>query len=79
MLDQELSPALTHEVTSVAREMAGAYAEMAAFYRERMDLTSAEAEDRARALSDEEHQQLIRRPPDQVSWWDLSLLAERQP
>jgi hypothetical protein len=73
------------EVDSLAGELARAYRQMAAFYRDQLELTGPKADQRARGLDhspDEAAADAARiweRPPDQVSWYDLNRLAERGP
>lgn len=73
------------EVGSLARELASAYKQMAAFYRDHLDLLGPEADARARGLDDtdddaaDDRQRILERPADQVSWFDLTRLAERSP
>lgn len=72
------------EVGSLARELSRAYVEMAAFYREQMKLPAVEAEAKARGAEPDADLEWDRHlaldvPPDQVSWWALTRLAERDP
>jgi len=73
------------EVETLAMELARAYRRMAAFYRDHMELSGPEADARARGADDtpeDAARDLARirdRPPDQVSWFDLTRLAERHP
>ncbi len=73
------------EVGSLARELAGAYARMATFYRDQMRLDPADAERRARGADYDDaafaadRERIADRPADEVSWWDLTRLAERDP
>jgi hypothetical protein len=75
----------THEVGSLAIELARAYQQMAAFYRDQLKLTGPEADRRARGLDvtpEEAAEDVARirdRPPDEISWFDLTRLAERDP
>ena len=70
---------------SLARDLAAAYKHMAAFYHDQLDLSGPEADARARGLdySDqgaaEDRARIMERPPDQVSWFDLNRLIERNP
>jgi len=81
------SPAtLTEQETdSLAHEMAQAYRRMAAFYRDQLQLSGPEADARARGTdyttreAAEDRQRILDRPPDQVSWFDLNRLIERNP
>jgi hypothetical protein len=84
----QLSNELTlesNDVQSIASELARAYAHMAAFYRDQLQLPGQEADARARGLdlsSQEAAEDVARirnRPPDQVNWFDLNRLAERDP
>lgn len=73
------------EIGSLARELARAYRQMADFYRDQLELPPLEAEAKARGAdysateAAEDHARIRERPADQVSWWDLSRLAERDP
>src|SRR5690606_31508518 len=73
------------EVEDIASQLAAAYRGMAAFYRDQMELTGPEADERARGADstpEEAAADLARitdAPPDQVSWFDLTRLAEREP
>jgi hypothetical protein len=70
---------------SLAVELARAYRQMAAFYRDQLQLDGPDADRRVRgrdATPDEAAADLARireRPPDQVSWFDLNHLADRDP
>lgn len=72
-----------NETDPLARELASAYRRMAAFYRDQMELTGTNADQRARGTdyseqeAAEDRQRILERPADQVSWFDLSRLAER--
>jgi hypothetical protein len=58
---------------------------MASFYRDHLHLTGPEADARARGRDDsvqeaaEDRARLLDQPPDQVSWFDLNRLVERNP
>ncbi len=73
------------EAGALASELARAYRRMAMFYRDQLQLTGPDADDRARGNDDspaERAADLARireRPPDQVSWFDLTRVAERDP
>lgn len=73
------------DIGSLAREMATAYQQMAAFYRDRLELLGPVADARARGTdynqqeAVEDRQRIFERPADQVSWFDLTRLAERNP
>jgi hypothetical protein len=73
------------EVETLASEIARAYRQMAAFYRDKLELTGPDADARARGIRDTPEEaaadlERIRdRPPDQVSWFDLTRLIERDP
>jgi hypothetical protein len=73
------------EVDAIATELAKAYRRMAEFYRDELQLDGPEADARARGSDrtlDETIDDLARiqdRPSDQVSWFDLTRLAERDP
>lgn len=82
----DTSPALAENETAVlARELAHAYRRMAAFYHDQLKLSGPEADARARGLDYTAHeaaadrQRILERPPDQVSWFDLNRLIERNP
>lgn len=73
------------EVETLASELARAYRRMAVFYRDQLELTGPAADARARGADDTPEQaaadlaRIRDRPPDQLSWFDLTRLAERQP
>jgi hypothetical protein len=72
------------EVGSVARELSAAYRQMVAFYRDEMKLPPVDADGRARgALPDADlawdRRMALDEPADQVSWYAISHLAERDP
>lgn len=73
------------EVEVLASQLARAYRRMAAFYRDQLQLTGAEADARARGVdaSPEEAaadlERILERPPDQISWFDFTRLVERDP
>lgn len=73
------------EAGSLAMELANAYRNMAAFYRDQLHLTGIEADERARGRDDTPEQaaedlaRIRGRAPDQVSWFDLQRLADRDP
>jgi len=67
------------EVGTLAGEMAKAYAEFATFYRDRMELSPAEADTKARSLDQPFLEQIQTLAPVQVSWHHLSLLSEHEP
>jgi hypothetical protein len=84
--DVQAAPAReASEVESLAAELAQAYRQMAAFYRDQLQLTGPEADARARGrdMTPEEAAadtaRIRDRPPDEVSWYDLNRLAERDP
>ncbi|MBA3274157.1 MAG: hypothetical protein H0T72_00065 [Chloroflexia bacterium] len=78
-------PADRAESEPLAAELAGAYGRMVAFYRDQLELSGPEADARARGADDtpaEAAADLARigdRPPDQVSWFDLNRVADRDP
>lgn len=73
------------ETGALARELARAYKLMAAFYRDQMELTGPDADTKARGLdsspqeAEEDFTRIRERPADQVSWFDLEHLLERNP
>jgi len=74
-----------NEAGSLAGEMARAYQQQAAFYRDQLHLGAGEVDQAARGLDRTPEQALediarIReRPPDQVEWGDLQRLANLDP
>ncbi len=80
-----LPPSLTGdlpaaEAGSVARAMAAAYHRMVTYYCRELKRTPDEAHIQATDAGDEQYQQqLLGKPPDQYSWWELNLLAEKSP
>lgn len=81
------APARTdpREIETVATELAHAYRRMATFYRDQLELDGPDADRRARGLdftSEEaaaDIQRIRERPANEVSWFDLTRLAERDP
>jgi len=68
------------EAGVLAREMAAAFGGMVKFYREQYGLSPEEARQRAQDIGAPAYQEWLRnQPPDQVSWFDLNNLAERDP
>lgn len=73
------------EAGALASELARAYRQMVRTYQDQMGLTTAEADRRARwdDATDEQFAAELERirgaPPDQVGWWRLSHVAERDP
>jgi hypothetical protein len=73
------------ETASLARELAAAYRQMVAFYHHQLELSLPDADRRARGRDDtpeqmaEDTAHIRARPPDQVSWFDLNRLADRDP
>jgi hypothetical protein len=85
-MSQDLLPADdATEIDVLASEMAHAYHRMATFYRDQMQLTGAEADTRARGVYDSPEEaaadtaRIQKSPPDEVSWFDFTRLAERDP
>jgi hypothetical protein len=80
-----LQPAGRDETGVLATELARAYRRMATFYHEQLNLSGAEADSRARGTdyTDEEAAadltRIRERPPEEVSWFDLERLVERDP
>jgi hypothetical protein len=86
MRDSEVPPTVTEQETgSLARELARAYRHMASFYRDQMQLTEPDADTHARGpdcapqQAAEDLARVRERPVDQVSWFDLDRLVERNP
>ena len=77
---QTITPLIapTAEIESVAGKLANAYRSMARHYRKEMGLSPDEAETKARTPDENELERVKDRPASQVSWWDLSLLAEQK-
>jgi hypothetical protein len=73
------------EAGSLARELASAYQQMTAFYHEQMEMNLQDADKRARGHEDtpelaaDDTARIQMRPPDQLSWFDLNRLADRDP
>jgi len=73
------------EATAVGRELAAAYKRLADHYRDGWGLTAAEADTRARGADGgddgraADRARTLARPADEVSWWELSHLAEHDP
>ena len=86
-LENSRSPAaITEQDTgSLAREMAGAYKQMTAFYHDQLNLSGPEADARARGRdytaqeAADDRTRIMERPADQISWFDLNRLIERNP
>jgi len=73
------APPAADETGVLAREMAGAFGQLVASYREHFRLTPEEARRQATATTQEQVRRILDGPPDQVSWSDLDLLAARDP
>jgi|SRR5665811_5763 len=79
------TPADDDETGALASQLARAYRRMAAFYRDQLELTGPEADRRARGadMTPEDAAADLERirhaPPDQVSWFQLSHIVERDP
>jgi len=68
------------EIASIAGEMARAYAGMVRYYREAYGLTVEEAEKKTRELIESAGDDgALTGPSDQVSWYQLMELMEREP
>lgn len=73
------------EAGSLAVELAHAYQQMAAFYHHQLELTVPDADRRARGRdmtpdeAAEDTERIVTRPPDQISWFDINRLADRNP
>jgi hypothetical protein len=78
-------PADGDETGALAFELARTYKRMALFYRDHMEMSGAEADRRARGADDTPDQaaaalaRLRDAPPDQVAWYELSHVLERDP
>ena len=70
---------LDEDVASLARELGQAYAEMLRFRVTQMKETVEKADRAVRQADGEQITELAERPSDQVSWFDLSTLAEHAP
>jgi hypothetical protein len=79
------TPVDAREVDTIAREIAHAYRRMATFYRDQLELTGPDADARARGtdMTPEEAaadtHRIQERPADQVSWFEMTRVAERDP
>ena len=80
------NPSISDQETGAfARELAAAYRQMATFYRDQLHLPVPDVDKRARGLdysvaeAEADRQRIFERPADQVSWFDLSRRAERNP
>ncbi len=70
----------TRSISSFAREMADEYKGFVKVYRERMEMSAAEAHERAGEPADDfALEQAMTTTPDQVSWHAISAVAERDP
>ena len=69
--------ALAREAGSLAREMAHAHNQMLSYYSRELGLGNDEALARASGGADIEHVEAT--PADQVTWWDLSRVAQADP
>lgn len=73
------------DVGSLARELAAAYRQLVYHYREGWGLPAVEADAKARSTDDSAEevaaaaQRTLDRPADEVGWWELAHLAERDP
>ena len=68
------------EVLSVARELARGYATLVESHRRAWGITPADADAKARDVGDGAWlDRYLTDPPDQLSWWNLSALVERDP
>jgi hypothetical protein len=72
MADVALAPEDLAQVRELGRELARAYREMTAYSREHPEVVELDG-------SDQSDDYAVRLPSDQVSWWGLSTLAERDP
>lgn len=88
-MNRDLHPAIEpnheRETGSLAAELAHAYGRMVTFYRDQLQMNAVDADAHARGTDDtpdEAAADLARirdRPPDQVSWFDLERVVERDP
>lgn len=88
-MSETLLPTTTHETVleagSLASDLAHAYGRMVRFYRDQLEMSGAEADTRARGANDPPDEaatdldRIRNRPPDQVSWFDLNRVADRDP
>jgi hypothetical protein len=73
------------EVLPLATELASAYHTMVACCRDQLGMSPQDADARARGADDtpeearEDLDRIRSRPPDQVSWFDLNRIVERDP
>ncbi len=73
------------ETGALARELARAYRRMTTFYQDQLKLSGPEADARARGLvytdqeAAEDLARIMEQPANQVSWFDLNRLIERNP
>jgi hypothetical protein len=68
------------EISSLARDLARSYAEFVETYRNAWGISHDEAETQIRqSCSPDVQDRAPMEPPDQVSWWRLSSLIERDP
>lgn len=78
-------PAERIEAEPLAAELARAYGRIVTFYRDQMHLSGPEADAQARGADDTPDQAAVdlarirTRPPDQVSWFDLNRVVDRDP
>ena len=80
MANSTTSLTSSEEAMGLARDMAGAYGEMVAFYRQRMGLSASEADAKARQVLPAVVQERISADPTQgFSWVDVGRLMESQP
>lgn len=76
-------PVAGSEAGSLASELAHAYGRMVTFYRDQLQMSDSEADAHARGANDtpadaaDDLRRIRERPPDQVSWFDLTRVAER--
>ncbi len=73
-------PVEAAEIAPLAQKMARAYRDMVAYYHQQLEKEFAEAKALAEDFGSEEYRErLLAGPPDQVSWYGLSLLADEDP
>jgi hypothetical protein len=69
----------------MAMELASAYRTMVTFYRDQLNLDDGDADARARGADDTSEgartdlERIRGRPPDQLSWFELNRIVERDP
>ncbi len=73
------------EANPLAAALAHSYGRMVTFYRDQLEMSGPEADARARgadgtpADAAADMERIRNRPPDQISWFDLNRVADRDP